>query len=416
VSTATPASRYASAVLERCDALAAFSDDPNRLTRRFATAAWRAAGEAIEGWMREAGMVTRRDAIGNVIGRVEGSGERTLVLGSHLDTVVDAGRYDGPLGVLVAIACVERLRDEGREPPFALEIVAFADEEGVRYGTAYLGSATFAGTLDHALLQRTDANGISMAEAIEAIGGDPTALEAARRDPAELLGYTEVHIEQGPVLEDEGVPVGVVTAIAGQTRARATFAGSPGHAGTVPMGRRHDALPAAAEWILAVEELARATDGLVATVGDARIDPGAANVIPGQVILALDVRHADDAVRAAAAGELRARADAIARTRDLRFAWTPMQDNPAVACSPALTDALAEAVGAAGHRVVRLPSGAGHDAVAMAAIAPVAMLFVRCEGGISHHPAESVAPEDVAAAIDVVSAYLSATVSSERRA
>jgi allantoate deiminase len=413
VSTATPASRYASSVLERCDALAAFSDDPGRLTRRFATPAWRAAGHAVEGWMREAGMATRRDAIGNVIGRVAGGGERTLVLGSHLDTVVDAGRYDGPLGVLVAIACAQRLRDERRELPFALEVVAFADEEGVRYGTAYLGSATLAGTLDPALLERTDANGISMAEAIEAAGGDPTAIRAAARDPADLLGYTEVHIEQGPLLEQEDVPVGVVTAIAGQTRARVTFAGSPGHAGTVPMQLRHDALPAAAEFILAVEGLARAGDRLVATVGDARIDPGAANVIAGQVILAVDVRHPDDTMRAAAVAELRTRADAIARGRDLRSAWTPIQDSRAVECSPALTEALAEAVGAAGHQIVRLPSGAGHDAVAMSAVAPVAMLFVRCEGGISHHPAEAVAPADVAAAIDVLDGYLSATVSSE---
>ncbi|MEN3283017.1 MAG: allantoate deiminase, partial [Solirubrobacteraceae bacterium] len=329
MSTATPASRYATTVLERCDALAEFSDDPGRLTRRFATPAWRAAGEAVEAWMHEAGMATRRDAIGNVIGRLEGAGAGTFVLGSHLDTVVDAGRYDGPLGVLVAIACAQRLRDEGREPPLALEVVAFADEEGVRYGTAYLGSATLAGTLDRALLERTDVNGISMADAIAAIGGDATALDGARRDPVDLLGYCEVHIEQGPVLEEEDVPVGVVTAIAGQTRARVTFAGSPGHAGTVPMEMRHDALPAAAEWILAVEEAARAGEGLVATVGDARIDPGAANVIPGQVILALDVRHADDGARAAAAAQLRERADAIARARGLRSAWTPMQDNPA---------------------------------------------------------------------------------------
>ena len=408
MSTATPASRYASFVLECCDALAAFSDDPGRLTRRFATPAWREAGDAVEGWMHQAGMATRRDAIGNVVGRLEGGGEGTFVLGSHLDTVVDAGRYDGPLGVLVAIACVQRLRNEGRLPPFALEVVAFADEEGVRYGTAYLGSAAFAGTLDHTLLERSDANGISMAEAVEAAGGDPAAIAAAARDRAGLLGYTEVHIEQGPVLEQEDVPVGVVTAIAGQTRARVTFAGSPGHAGTVPMQLRHDALPAAAEFILAVEALARAGDGLVATVGDARIDPGAANVIAGQVILAVDVRHPDDAVRAAAVAELRAHADAIARARDLRSAWTPMQDDPAVECSPVLTDALAGAVAAAGHRVVRLPSGAGHDAVAMSAIAPVAMLFVRCEGGISHHPAESVAPADVAAAIDVLDRFLSA--------
>jgi allantoate deiminase len=408
VTAATPASAYATIVLERCDALAAFSDDDGRLTRRFATPAWRAAGDAVEGWMRAAGMATRRDAIGNVIGRVEGGGAGTFVLGSHLDTVVDAGRYDGPLGVLVAIACVQRLRDEGRELPFALEVVGFADEEGVRYGTAYLGSAALAGTLDHDLLQRTDANGISMADAIAAVGGDPGALAAAQRDLPDPVGYCEVHIEQGPVLEDADVPVGVVTAIAGQTRARVTFAGTPGHAGTVPMDRRHDALPAAAEWILAVEEIARATDGLVATVGDARIDPGAPNVIPGQVILALDVRHADDAARAAAAKELRDRADAIARGRGLRAAWTAMQDTAAVACSPRLADALADAVSAAGQRVVRLPSGAGHDAVAMSAVAPVAMLFVRCAGGISHHPAESVSPKDVAVAIDVLTGFLAA--------
>jgi allantoate deiminase len=416
VTAATPASRYATTVLERCDALAAFSDDDGRLTRRFATPAWRAAGDAVEGWMREAGMATRRDAIGNVIGRLEGSGTGTFILGSHLDTVVDAGRYDGPLGVLVAIAVAQRLRDEGSEPPFALEVVGFADEEGVRYGTAYLGSAALAGTLDPALLERTDANGISMAEAIAAIGGDPNAVAAARRDAADLVGYCEVHIEQGPVLEEEDVPVGVVTAIAGQTRARVTFAGTPGHAGTVPMALRHDALPAAAEFVLAVEDLARSGDGLVATVGDARIDPGAANVIPGQVILALDVRHPDDAARAAAARELRGRADAIARARDLRSAWAALQDNAAVECSPQLADALADAVSATGHRVVRLPSGAGHDAVAMAALAPVAMLFVRCAGGISHHPAESVAADDVAVAIDVLTGFLAATLSSEGRA
>ena len=413
MSTATPASRYATTVLERCDALAAFSDDPGRLTRRFATPAWRAAGDAVEGWMREAGMATRRDAIGNVIGRVEAGGEGTFLLGSHLDTVVDAGRFDGPLGILVAIAAVQRLRDEGREPPFALEVVAFADEEGVRYGTAYLGSAALAGTLDEAFLQRTDVNAITMAEAIMTIGGDPDALTAARRDPGDVLGYCEVHIEQGPVLEQEDVPVGVVTGIAGQTRARVTFAGSPGHAGTVPMALRHDALPAAAEWILAVEALARSSEPLVATVGDARIDPGAANVIPGQVVVTLDVRHPDDDARAAAAAQLRERADAIARARGLRAAWAPVQDAGAVACSPRLTDALADAVSAAGHRVVRLPSGAGHDAVAMASLAPVAMLFVRCEGGVSHHPAESVASDDVAVAIDVLTGFLGPTVSSE---
>jgi allantoate deiminase len=389
---------YATTVLERCDALAAFSEEDGRLTRRFATEALRAAGDAVQGWMRDAGMTTRRDAIGNVVGRLEGGGRGTLLMGSHLDTVRDAGRYDGPLGILIAIACAEQLRDE---LPYALEIYAFADEEGTRYGTAYLGSSAVAGRFDRALLQRRDADGITMAEAI---GAGATALAAARRDPADLLGYVEVHIEQGPVLESEDVPVGIVDAIAGQTRAAVTFAGEAGHAGTVPMALRRDALAAAAEWILAVE--ASAQDGLVATVGEANVEPGAGNVIPGLVRLSLDVRHADDSVRAAACALLRERADSIAASRGLTAQWDVVQETPAVACSPALSDALAAAVRGSGHRVVRLTSGAGHDAAVMAALTPAAMLFVRCAGGISHNPAESVSHPDVGAAIDVVMRFL----------
>ena len=401
----TTADQLAATVLERCDALAAFSEEDGRLTRRFATPALRAAGEAVAGWMAETGMAVRRDAIGNVVGRLEGDGPGTLLMGSHLDSVRDAGRYDGPLGVLVAIACAQALRGA---LPFALEVYGFADEEGLRYGTAYLGSGTVAGRLDPAVLQRRDADGIAMADAIAAFGGDPGALTAARRDPRDLLGYVEVHIEQGPVLEARGEAVGVVDAIDGQTRAAVTFAGAAAHAGTVPMVLRRDALTAAAEWILAVEELARAEDGLVATVGEARVEPGAGNVIPGRVGLSLDVRHADDGARRAARDRLREQAQAIAGARGIAVEWEVVQETAAVACAPALRDALAAAARACGHGALHLTSGAGHDAAMMAALTPVAMLFVRCAGGISHNPNESVTRADVAAAIEVTMRFLQA--------
>jgi hydantoinase/carbamoylase family amidase len=410
IATAAPApsaaaSEAAATVLERADALAARTEEPGRLTRRFATPALAQAGDVVLGWMRDAGMTAGRDAIGNVAGRFEpprlAAGAGTLILGSHLDTVRDAGRYDGMLGVLVALAVVEAVSERDGALPFAIEVLGFADEEGVRYGTAYLGSSVVAGTFDRSALDRRDADGIAMADAIAAFGGDPAALDAARRDPADLLGYVEVHIEQGPVLEAEGLPVGVVTGIAGQTRAEVVFTGVAGHAGTVPMALRRDALAGAAEWIGAVEARGRAVDGLVATVGEATVAPGASNVIPGRVALSLDVRHLDDAVREAAVGDLRARAEEIAAERGLRAAWTEVQATPAVACSPGLTRALETAVEDTGVRLARLPSGAGHDAAVMARICDVAMLFVRCAGGVSHNPAEAVTASDVAVAIDV---------------
>jgi allantoate deiminase len=390
-------------VLDRADRLAACTEEPGRLTRRFATPELARAGDLVLEWMRDAGMSVRRDAIGNVIGRWEppgGAPAGTLLLGSHLDTVRDAGRYDGMLGVLVALACVERLSDA----PFAIEVLGFADEEGVRYGTAYLGSSVVAGAFDPAALERRDADGVAMADAIAAFGGDPAALASARRADGDLLGYVEVHIEQGPVLEAEHLPVGIVTGIAGQTRAEVTFEGVAGHAGTVPMALRRDALVAAAELVGAAE--ARAVDGLVATVGELTVQPGASNVIPARATLSLDVRHLDDAARAAAVADLRERADAIARERGLGVTWTDVQATDAVACAPALTAELEAAVGDAGVRVVRLPSGAGHDAAVMARLTAVAMLFVRCAGGVSHNPAEAVAAGDVAVAIDVTGRLL----------
>ena len=399
------ASAAAATALERADALAACTEDPARLTRRFATPALAQAGDLVLGWMRDAGMTAGRDAIGNVAGRWEPpglpAGAPTLMFGSHLDTVRDAGRYDGMLGVLVALAVVESVRERSG-PPFALEVLGFADEEGVRYGTAYLGSSVVAGTFDRSALDRRDADGIAMADALAAFGGDPAALETARRDPADLLGYVEVHIEQGPVLEAEDLPVGVVTGIAGRTRAELVFTGVAGHAGTVPMALRRDALAGAAEWIGAVEARGRAVDGLVATVGEATVAPGASNVIPGRVALSLDVRHPDDALRDASVADLRARAEEVAGARGLHAAWTEVQATGAVTCSPGLARALETAVEDTGVRVVRLPSGAGHDAAVMARICEIAMLFVRCAGGVSHNPAEAVTAADVAVAIDVV--------------
>ena len=397
---------YAAAVLRRCDELAAFTEEEGRLTRRFATPALQQAGDEVRGWMEAAGMVARRDAIGNLIGRLEHADRRTLLIGSHLDTVRDAGRYDGTLGVLVAIACLERLRDEGRSLPYGVEVLAFADEEGVRFGTGYLGSSVVAGRFDTADLERRDADGVTLADAVHAFGGDPELFASARRDPADLIGYYEVHIEQGPVLEAGDVPLGVVTAIAGQTGGRIVFTGEAGHAGTVPMALRRDALGAAAEFVLAVEAVARDQDGLVATVGNLQVQDGARNVIPGRVVLSLDVRHSADSVRESVLARLRDRVGAIADARSVGLEWQVGPGTPSVDCSTDLTELVAQAIAAPGGSVVRLPSGAGHDAAMLSTITPVAMLFVRCAGGVSHNPAESVIVEDVAAAIDATTRFL----------
>ena len=389
----------AATVLERCARLGEVSEEPDRLVRRFATAAMREANDLVGGWMREAGLDVRTDAAGNLIGRRDG-GARTLVLGSHLDTVIDAGRYDGPLGVLAAIALVERLP----ELPFAVEVVGFADEEGVRYPTSFLGSSALAGSFRRDWLELRDADGVTLAEALREFGGDPENIGSAAR--TDLLGYCELHIEQGPVLERRGAPVGVVTTITGQTQAELTFRGEAGHAGTVPMTDRRDALAAAAEWMLAAEAVARGRPGLVSTVGRIAVDPGARNVIPGEAWLSLDVRHTSDAVRRQAVADLRAEAERVAAGREVALQWDDRGETAAVPTSPALTERLAEAVEAAGLRPEALPSGAGHDGVAMAAVAPIAMLFVRCERGISHNPAEAVAEADVAVALDVLERFV----------
>jgi allantoate deiminase len=398
----------AAQIVRCCRALAAVSEDEGRLTRRFATPAMARANELVGGWMTEAGMEVRVDAAGNLVGRLPGDdpGAGTLLLGSHLDTVRDAGAFDGPLGVLAAVACVERLRADGTRLPFAVDVLGFSDEEGLRYSTAYLGSRAVAGTFDPALLGLVDDDGVALGEALRDFGGAPDALAGAARRGERLLGYCEVHIEQGPVLEGRDVPVGVVSAIVGATRAELEFSGRAGHAGTVPMDLRHDAACAAAEWVLAVEAAARREPALVATVGRLEARPGAPNVVPGAAVASLDVRHPDDAVRDAAVRGLRDAAGAIGARRGVEVTWREVMSAPAVAADAALTAALSAAVAERGLPVVTLASGPGHDAVALSALTGVAMLFVRCAGGLSHHPDESVDESDVAVALDVLHAFV----------
>lgn len=396
----------AQVAMERCDLLAACSEEPGQITRPFASEAMRRAHELVDRWMSDAGMAVRRDQVGNLRGRYEGSGGATLLLGSHLDSVRNAGRYDGPLGVMVAIAAVERLHHAGQRLPFGIEVLAFADEEGMRFGSTYLGSRAVAGTLEPRDLERRDAGGIAVADAVRSFGGDPVRIPEDRWSSARPLGYVEVHIEQGPVLEARGLPVGVVSAIAGQNRFSISFQGEAGHAGTVPMDRRRDALVVAAMFVVAVEQQARARDGLVATVGKLEVQPGAANVIPGRVDLSLDVRHADDSIRLEACRRMLSDAHGLAENRGVAVEVRPLNENAAVPCAPRLVSLLTRAVEDCGQAAVQVPSGAGHDGVAMASLTDVGMLFVRCKGGVSHHPAESVEVQDVAVVIDVLGRFL----------
>ena len=345
------------------------------------------------------------DAIGNVCGRYEGDapGLPCLMLGSHYDTVRDAGKWDGPLGIITAISCVADLNKRGRRLPFAIEIVGFADEEGVRFASTLLGSRAVAGTFVESVLGSKDSSGISMREAMIGFGLDPEHIGAAARAPSELLAYLELHIEQGPVLEAQHLPVGVVTAISGATRLAASLTGTAGHAGTVPMALRHDALTGAAECIVAVEEFCRTDpDGLVGTVGYIHAMPGATNVIPGKVSFTMDIRAAADTHRRRAVADIVRRIESIAKTRQLGLQVDVTHENRTVPCAPWLKAQVAEAVAAEGFRVYELPSGAGHDGMAMIDIADVGMVFVRCRGGVSHNPAEHVEMDDADAGARVL--------------
>jgi allantoate deiminase len=398
----------ANALAKMLDELGHVSDEEGRLTRTFLSPAMRRANGLVGGWMREAGLAVREDAVGNLIGRAEGAkvGAKTLLLGSHLDSVRDAGRFDGPLGVLLPIVALTELRRRGVALPFAVEVVGFSEEEGLRFASAYLGSEGYTGRLKAKTLRLRDGAGVSVGDALKEWGGGKFSLPKAAHRRGELLGYVEVHIEQGPVLEAKQLAVGVVSAIAGQSRFKVTWTGQAGHAGTTPMGLRRDALSGAAEFALAVEKRARRAAGLVGTVGALTVSPGAANVIPGQVVHTLDVRHASDAKRRAALIELGKVAARIAQQRGLSVVWQRTQDNGAVDCSPALTAQLECSVNAVQGQSVSLVSGAGHDGVVMSALTPVAMLFVRCRGGLSHHPDEDASAADLEIALRVMVDFL----------
>src|SRR5579863_2403657 len=392
-------------IVGRINQLAAISETPDNLTRIFLSPEHRAAADLIMAWMGEAGMHAHLDAIGNVCGRYEGerAGLPCLMLGSHYDTVRDAGKWDGPLGLIAAIACVADLHRRGRRMPFAIEVTGFADEEGVRFASTLLGSRAVAGTFNESVLATKDGAGISMREALVQFGLDPDHIGAAARTRGELLAYVELHIEQGPVLEAEDVPVGVVTAIAGATRLAAKLTGMAGHAGTVPMALRRDALAGASECISKIEELCR-TDkgGLVGTVGYIRATPGATNVIAGQAHFTIDLRAPTDIHRKRAMTDIVRQIEAIAKRRNLALQLDVTHENRTVPCAPWLKAQVAEAVAAEGYPVFELPSGAGHDGMAMVDIADIAMIFVRCRGGISHHPDEHVEVADADAGARVL--------------
>jgi len=403
-----PATVSAERIWDRCEQLARCSEHPEKLTRVFLSKEQVEAGQLVLGWMREAGMVAGLDAIGNVVGRYEGNrpGLPCLMLGSHLDTVRDAGKYDGMLGVVTAIECVAGLDARGTRLPFAVEVVGFADEEGVGFGATLLGSHAIAGTFDPKVLDAKDRAGCSMRQALEDAGLDPDRIASAARRRDEILAYAELHIEQGPVLEADGLPVGVVTAINGFTRYAAEVTGVAGHAGTVPMNLRRDALAGAAECALAVERISSRVPDLVGTVGRCEVLPGAVNVIPGSVKFTLDIRSPRDPDRLAAVEEVLAECRAICARRGLKLDAAPIMEHPTTPCAPWLMDQMAGAIEAEGVRPYRLPSGAGHDGMAMRAITDVCMVFVRCEKGISHNPAEAITVEDAGTGARVLARFI----------
>lgn len=400
----------------RCDALgiAPYSDMEGGLYRGYLTPAYVAAQEVLAGWMEAAGMTVRRDAATNLVGRYEGEapGAPALLIGSHLDSVRDGGRYDGPLGIMLGIECVAALRGQGRCMPFPIEVYAFGDEEGSRFPAAMLTSRAVAGTLDASALEIADAEGVTLEQALISARVS-TSLAAngeylnARREPGSTLAYLEAHIEQGPVLEADGLAVGTVTGIAAQLRYTVTVKGMAGHAGTTAMRLRHDPLAGAAAMVLAVEQIARSDNsGVVATVGSIEALPGAANVIPGEVRFTVDVRAGEGARRDRVAEAILDRIAEIADARDLDVAIECIHDLPASPCDPALMDLMDEALIAAGQPVRRLVSGAGHDAMNMAALCPTAMLFIRCKGGVSHNPAEHVESADAEVALQVMLGFI----------
>ena len=399
------ATQRAEKIIARCLEIATCTEVAGETTRTFLAPSMHKVHALLRGWMEAVGMSVWIDAIGNLRGvyAAESSQAPRLIIGSHLDTVPNAGAFDGILGVVLGVALIEELR--GKHLPFAIEIAGFSEEEGVRFGKPYLGSMALIGALETETLQRNDAQGISVEAAIRAFGLDPSQLSAAVLN-SDAFAYLEIHIEQGPLLESEGLQLGVVTAIVGQSRMQLRFSGHANHAGTTPMHLRHDAMAATAEWICEVERYARAVPGLVATVGKVQTRPGASNVIAGEVLATLDVRHANDAIRRSAADSLLFAAGKAAEAREVQVDVLASSHEDAVPTDSALSKLLFNAAKSVGSPACRMPSGAGHDARILAERLPISMLFLRSPGGLSHHPDESVLVEDVEAALATAIAFV----------
>jgi len=408
--TSTPLSAdTGSRIMAWADALAVHTEQPGLLTRTYLTDAHHGAAAQLTAWMEAAGMTVRRDAAGNVIGRYEGlePNAPALLTGSHFDTVRDAGRFDGNLGVILPIACVAEWNRQGRRFPFAIEVVGFAEEEGVRFKATLLGSRAIAGTFDTKVLDNLDDAGKTMRDVMREAGFDAAQLPAARHERSQVLAFIEVHIEQGPVLLNEGLPVGVVTAISGATRFIVDLEGLAGHAGTVPMDMRRDAAMAGAEIGLYIERRCGGKPGLVGTVGQFNVPNGATNVVPGRATFSIDIRAGVDAEREAAVNDVLAEIERVCARRNVRAQIRKTHEAASVPCAPWLQSQWAAAVARQDVPVRHLPSGAGHDAMAIAAIADVAMLFVRCgNGGISHHPTETMTAEDAQIAARVFADFV----------
>jgi N-carbamoyl-L-amino-acid hydrolase len=393
-----PAVEFGAKILDMARELAQFSETADGLTCTYLSPAHKASAARLRDWMRSAGLAVEIDAVGNVVGRYAGAANasRTLMVGSHYDTVTNAGQFDGRLGILIALAVAGHLHCTGRRLPFHLEVIGFSEEEGVRFSAPYLGSSAIAGSFDETVLDRHDANGVSLATLLREEGVDVTAIRKLARRPETLRGYLEVHIEQGPVLLQNDLPVGIVTSIAASARFRVTIRGVVGHAGTVPMSLRHDAAAAAAEIVLAVERRCAEGPNLVGTVGQLVVPHGIINVIPGYCELSLDIRAGDDASHAAAIADILAAICQIAERRGVIAEVAKIAHHAAVSCAPQIQSALARAVSRNGIEPFYLGSGAGHDGEMFAGVTDIGMLFVRCgNGGISHSPRETVTAADV---------------------
>lgn len=415
--TASDYQQTAAEIMERCEVLGRISSRPDRLERVHLTAEHKIAADRVAEWMQRAGLEVWTDAAGNVCGRnAFGHGDApTLLLGSHIDTVPDAGKYDGPLGVLLAVAVAERINNAGDRLPVPLEVVAFSDEEGTRFGNGLSGSYALAGAFEDNWLDYTDADGISFRQAAIDYGLDPDKINDAARNRGELVGYLEAHIEQGPLLEEADLALGIVSSIATGTRHTVTVTGQAGHAGGTPYDRRHDALVGASELVVSIEEICRA-GGTIGTVGRLQVHPGGVNVIPGRVEFSLDLRAETTPQREAALAEIEAAAAEIAERRGLSCGFEQFYTSPETVCAPWLQEAVAEGIRKAGQsETPMIWSRAGHDGMAVNKITDIAMLFIRCAGGISHAPGESVTAADVAVALEAYEETVRRTTARSRR-